>query len=225
MSEYEPLLERVKQLKPYRVLDIGCGCGSFTSQLAPHCGQITAIEVSEQLVQRCRSGNDHPNVDYRCMDARELKFDADSFDLVVVRATLHHIFEWQKALDEIIRVSRSEVLIEEPLDDPRSDAKRRTMKAQELFLALQAEVGYPLFKYVTPELLSARLCDRGMRFAVEIVRSDKLVAFDYFFEPWEHFASQSRRRDYWPARLAEFRAEMAEDQLCETDTVFVSARK
>ncbi|MCX6831627.1 MAG: class I SAM-dependent methyltransferase [candidate division Zixibacteria bacterium] len=225
MTDFDPLLHRVERLKPDNVLDIGCGCGSFTIELAPHCKRITAIDISEPLLERCRKEHDRPNIAYRCMDGRQLDFPANHFDLVLARASLHHVRDWQGVVDEMLRVAAGGILIEEPLDDPRSDAKRNTMQAQRLFLELHSEVGYPHYAYVTPDDLTSYLKKKGVRIECEITRFDEPVKFDYFFEPWEFFADKSARKEYWLQRLGDYRRELGDGQLCENDILFVAASK
>ncbi|TFH64539.1 MAG: class I SAM-dependent methyltransferase [Candidatus Zixiibacteriota bacterium] len=225
MTDFDPLLRRVELLKPDHVLDIGCGCGSFTIELAPHCRQITAIDISEPLLERCRKDHDRPNIAYRCMDGGQLDFPADHFDLVIARASLHHVRDWQGVVNEMLRVAASGILIEEPLDDPRSDAKRNMMQAQQLFLELHSEVGYPHYAYVTPDELSNHLRKKGVRIECEVTRFDESVTFDDFFEPWEVFADKSARKEYWLQRLNDFRRELGDGELCESDILFVAANK
>ncbi len=223
MTDFDPLLHRVERLKPDNVLDIGCGCGSFTIELAPHCRQITAIDISEPLLERCRKERDRPNITYRCMDGGQLDFPADCFDLVLACASLHHVRDWQGVVDEMLRVAASVILIEEPLDDPRSDAKRNTMQAQRLFLELHSEVGYLHHAYVTPAELTNHLNTKGVHIECEIARLDEPVKFDDFFEPWVFFADKSARKEYWLQRLADYRRELGDGQFCENDILFVAA--
>lgn len=225
MTDQSPALRRIQLLKPDTLLDIGCGCGAFTIELSPHCRQITAIDISEALLERCRRENCRPNITYRYMNGQDLDFPDGSFDLVVVRASLHHELQWRQVLDEMLRVTKKEILIEEPFDDPRSDSKRNTMRAQSLFLELQAEVGYPHYEYRTPDELIIHLGERGVQPECEMVKSDKPVTFDYFFEPWEFFANKSHRKDYWQQRLSHFRRELGDGQLCENDIIFIAGRK
>ena len=39
------------------------------------------------------------------MDGRKLNFNDNTFDIVIERATLHHSHNWEKVLEEMIRVS------------------------------------------------------------------------------------------------------------------------
>ena len=133
--------------------------------------------------------------------------------------------DWQGVVDEMLRVTASGILIEEPFDDPRSDAKRNTMQAQRLFLELHSEVGYSHYAYVTPDELTNYLKKEGVRIECEVIRSDEPVKFDDFFEPWEYFADKSARKEFWLQRLSDFRRELGNRELCDNDILFVAASK
>jgi SAM-dependent methyltransferase len=225
MADRDLLLYRAKLLRAERALDVGCGCGALTVELAAYAAHVTAIDISETLLHRCRRDKHRDNIDYQLMDGRQVGFPNDSFDLVACRSTLHHILDWENALDEMVRVARADILIEEPFDDPRSDGKRNTMRAQRLFLALQAEVDYPHYEYLTPGALVDQFKRNNLKFESEILASDEPVSFETYFEPWEFFANKSKRKDHWMQRLADFRKELGEGELCRNDVVLVAAHK
>ena len=96
MEDRDPILERVASLNPKQLLDVGCGCGSFTVKLFQHCGRIIAIDPSQARIDQSKKENGKPNISYLCMDGRSLEYPDNSFDLVLERDTLHHVKEWQK---------------------------------------------------------------------------------------------------------------------------------
>jgi len=73
-----------------RVLDLGCGDGVLTKQLAALGCEVVGVDASEALVRRAR---EHA-VDARVMDGQALDFDAE-FDAVFSNAALH----WMKQAD------------------------------------------------------------------------------------------------------------------------------
>jgi hypothetical protein len=58
------------------------------------------------------------------MDARRMGFLTLAFPIAPRASQPHHIADWELALDEMFRVSSTYVLLEEPVDDPRSEEKR-----------------------------------------------------------------------------------------------------
>jgi ubiquinone/menaquinone biosynthesis C-methylase UbiE len=225
MGSSGSLLSKVASLKPDSVLDVGCGCGSFTAQIATYCRKITAIDSSQPLIDRCKKENGKPNIIYVRMDGRQLQFDDNSFELVLERATLHHVREWQKVLDEMIRVSSKHVLVEEPLDDPRSVEKKNSMLGRQLYLEIQGEVGYPHYNYIPLDSLTGYFRERSIPIEMEVIKSDEPVDFDKFFSSFGDFAEKSNRKQYWLDRLESLRQELGGKMLCEEDIVFISALK
>lgn len=221
----DKILEKVTLLKPDKVLDLGCGCGGFTVKLSPHCREITAIDSSQALIDRCKKENSRPNISYVCMDGRNIRYPENSFDLVVERMALHHIREWEKALGEVIRVSSKHILIEEPIDDPRTEEKRNAARARELLLTLQNEVGYSHYEYLPADTLIEYFRKKEMPVESEVIKSDKLVDFDHFFNSFDEFAEKSNRKEYWLDRLDSLRRELDGKRLCEEDIVFIAGRK
>jgi SAM-dependent methyltransferase len=225
MEKNEKILERVSLLKPKNVLDVGCGCGGFTVKLSPYCGKITAIDFSQELIDRCKKENPGPNITYLCMDGRDIHYPDGSFDLVMERSFLHHILEWEKALDEMIRVSSKYILIEEPIDDPRSEEKRNAIYAQKLYLELQREVGYSHYQYIRIDSLIQYFKRRNIAIETEVIKSDEPIDFDDNFSSFGVFAEKSKRKEYWLKRLDSLKAELAGKKLCQEDCVFIQAIK
>jgi SAM-dependent methyltransferase len=225
MDSNATILERIPLIKPDNVLEIGCGCGSFTSQLAPYCGKITAIDLSKELIDRCCRENPKPNVTYVCMDARNVGYPDAGFDLVCERDTLHHILEWERVLNEMVRLSSKHIWIEEPLDDPRNEAKRNAMQLQRFYLELQKEVGYSHHPHIDLSLLLGYFRDKRLDFETKITKSDQPVDFDQYVGTFGNFADKSKRKAYWYDRLERLRQGFKNKTLCEEDVVFISARK
>jgi ubiquinone/menaquinone biosynthesis C-methylase UbiE len=90
-----------------RVLDVGCGSGLQSVQLAPHADEVVGIDLSEALIRvaedRCRAC---PNARFQVGDACKLPFADHSFDLIVSYGdVLSHIVEgYEAAVAEMARV-------------------------------------------------------------------------------------------------------------------------
>jgi SAM-dependent methyltransferase len=217
--------EIVQALGPTAILDVGCGCGGhLTSALARHCARVVAVDVSAHM-SRWQEIARSSGVSFCCMDARALGFASDSIPLVLERASLHHVARWSEALAEMIRVSSGRILLQEPVDDQRSAAKRRTYEAQDLFLELQAEVGYSHHRHLSPEAMISAIKGRAVLIETRMERSDTPVAFDEFFESFHSFAARSEREGYWIEQLQELRYRLGGASLCEDDTLTILAAK
>jgi SAM-dependent methyltransferase len=217
------LKETLLSLPPQSALDVGCGCGAFARSVSPQCGRLVCIDSSVPLTSRWQAQDETTGTTFCCMDARRMGFSSSSFSLVFERASLHHMAEWEAALDEMLRVSSTYVLLEEPVDDPRSAAKRNTIQAQGLYLELQREVGYPHFRHFEPDVLLAAVASRGTILRSQILRCDHPVPVDEFFGSFARFVAQSDRPQFWQARLATFTDNLRGGALCDCDDLVILA--
>jgi SAM-dependent methyltransferase len=91
-------------LKPeMTVLELGCGTGYFTRELARSGADIVAIDVSPELLEIARTNCSAPNVRYEIQNAYALTYSNATFDSVVGSSVLHHL-EIEEAVREIYRV-------------------------------------------------------------------------------------------------------------------------
>jgi 2-polyprenyl-3-methyl-5-hydroxy-6-metoxy-1,4-benzoquinol methylase len=76
--------------KMSRALEIGCGKGLFTVELARRAAQVTAIDLSPKMIEAARS-RVPPHVELLLGDVTEHSFAEGAFDCAVSIATLHHL--------------------------------------------------------------------------------------------------------------------------------------
>jgi trans-aconitate 2-methyltransferase len=109
-----PQLEWAKELIPKlkltgneALLDVGCGDGRITAQIAsclPN-GCVIGIDSSEEMINLARRKfpkATFPNVSFQVMDARKLNFH-DQFDRVFSNAALHWIIDHRPVLEGVRR--------------------------------------------------------------------------------------------------------------------------
>jgi ubiquinone/menaquinone biosynthesis C-methylase UbiE len=99
---------RVKMLSNHlragmSVLELGCGTGYFTRELAHSEAHIVAIDVSPELLEIARADCSAANVSYEIQNACAMSYRDAVFDSVVGSSVLHHL-DIKEALREIYRV-------------------------------------------------------------------------------------------------------------------------
>lgn len=88
-----------------RVLDLGCGGGTFAAALQEAGATVAAGDVARAAVDRARAA--HPQLDVRRLDEdRELPWAQDAFDVVWLGEVLEHVVDTVLLLAEIRRVLR-----------------------------------------------------------------------------------------------------------------------
>ncbi|MBT2487298.1 class I SAM-dependent methyltransferase [Streptomyces sp. ISL-96] len=93
------------------VLDVGCGPGTITADLAALVapGRVTAVDAAEDVVVRARevaAERGLANVEFAVADVHALDFPDDSFDVVHAHQVLQHVGDPVRALREMRRVCR-----------------------------------------------------------------------------------------------------------------------
>ena len=219
------LEETVRSLHPTSLLEIGCGYGRhLTSSLTNFCDRVVATDIAP-YESRWQEITPTSPIRFLRMDATALGFPDNSFPLVLGRDTLHHISRWPEVLSEMVRVSSHYMLLEEPVDDLRSAAKQRTHKAQELFLQLQAEIGYSHYRHLGADELLSTIQEQACLINFHMNRRDTSVTFDEFFHDFSVFAAKSQREDYWLGQLQDLRSRFDGAPLCKADRMTVLASK
>ena len=95
-------LQRICDLAPKTLLDVGCGRGEFAAALEEAGIGVTAVDESERMVALTAGRG----VQARQADVRALTFAHGAFDLVVANYVLYHVPDIRGALTEIARVLR-----------------------------------------------------------------------------------------------------------------------
>ena len=86
-----------------RVLEVGCGIGYLTRELAKTQAEITAIDISSDLIRLASSEVNASNVVFEIENAYRTNFSENEFDTIIGSSVLHHL-EVDKALNEFYRI-------------------------------------------------------------------------------------------------------------------------
>ena len=86
-----------------RALDLGCGDGLFTEELARTGAAATGADVAQAALDRARAR--HPQLDFRLAQIDgPLPFDDGSFDVVWASEVIEHVADTAQWLSEVRRV-------------------------------------------------------------------------------------------------------------------------
>lgn len=85
-----------------RVLDVGCGDGKITAEIAARLprGSVLGVDPSHDMIAYATRTHGAPNLAFEIGDARTLPY-RDAFDLVVSFNALHWVHEQEQALRAI----------------------------------------------------------------------------------------------------------------------------
>src|SRR4051794_17854646 len=99
---------RFERFAGERVLEIGVGLGTDHLQFARAGAQTTGVDLTPRCIEltRRRFEQEGLSSDLRIMDAENLAFDDDSFDVVYSFGVLHHIPSTERAFAQVRRVLR-----------------------------------------------------------------------------------------------------------------------
>jgi trans-aconitate methyltransferase len=81
-----------------RILDLGCGTGHLTAQIADTGARVVGIDRSAEMIASARAA--YPNLKFEAADATKLPF-REEFDAVFSNATLHWIHEPMRVIQGI----------------------------------------------------------------------------------------------------------------------------
>ncbi len=102
------LYAKVDLKNKQQILDIGCGTGAITLDIALSTnGQVVGIDIDEVKLQEARRNlADVPNVKIMDGNALSMPFENETFDLVVFNIVLTYIRGQQRAIKEMARVTK-----------------------------------------------------------------------------------------------------------------------
>jgi trans-aconitate methyltransferase len=102
LSWARELIARLHLRGDERVLDVGCGDGKITAEIAravPH-GSVVGVDASAEMIAfawKTFPAKKNPNLKFQIMDARKIKF-ARQFDLFFSNAALHWVDDHESIL-------------------------------------------------------------------------------------------------------------------------------
>lgn len=104
--EKEPIYDFLEPAAGEQILDVGCGTGNFSLELAQRGVKVTGVDISEPMLARARQKAAEAGLSIHFLqgDVHELPFAANSFDKVVSVTALEFASDLKTALAECYRV-------------------------------------------------------------------------------------------------------------------------
>ena len=93
-----------------KILDVGCGPGFFSVILASLGHEVVGIDLTESMIEKAGEIADmlDYNIDFKVMNAQELNFDDEEFDVVISRNLTWTLPDIEKAYKEWYRVLKKD---------------------------------------------------------------------------------------------------------------------
>ena len=106
---YEKIDEFMDDIPRGTILDVGCGAGHHSKDLAKMGFDVTAIDISVNGLLQGQKIAESTGVDINFMlaDSENLPFPDNAFDVVFCSLILHHFPQKERVLSEIARVCKS----------------------------------------------------------------------------------------------------------------------
>lgn len=98
------ILSFLKDTQHKRVLDVGCGGGFLSNELALAGFKVTGVDLSPESLKVARAYDKTNSVKYEVADAFHLLYDDESFDVVTAMDFLEHVEDPKGVVKEFSRV-------------------------------------------------------------------------------------------------------------------------
>ena len=89
------------------VLEMGCGTGIVTVEIAPNVREMTGIDISPKMIAKAQEKarrQNLKNVTFKVLDASELPFPDHAFDVILLPNLLHLVPQPEKVIKESRRL-------------------------------------------------------------------------------------------------------------------------
>ncbi|KEK23705.1 class I SAM-dependent methyltransferase [Bacillus gaemokensis] len=112
-TSWREMLQNIIDIKGKNVIDIGCGGGIYTKELAlMGANNVVGFDFSKEMLQAAKENcNTFKNISFIHGDAHHTTFANETFDIVISRAVIHHLQDTPKFLKEASRILKKNGLL------------------------------------------------------------------------------------------------------------------
>lgn len=143
---YAQIVRRIKKKlsRDMTVLELACGTGLLSIQLAESVKFLEATDFSEEMISQAKAKTHSSRLHFSVQDATALPYAPEAFDAVVISNALHIMPYPEKALSEIKRVLKKDGILIAPTFTAGSLLGKIRIRIMELS-------GFKVFHKWTPE--------------------------------------------------------------------------
>jgi 2-polyprenyl-3-methyl-5-hydroxy-6-metoxy-1,4-benzoquinol methylase len=108
--EISTVLRHLKLKDYHHVLDIGCGVGRLTLEIAPRVQWVFATDISPRCVEQLKFHMDErnlKNITTKCSDINKLMLEANTFDRATAVEIIQHLPKAENRIDAVERIYQS----------------------------------------------------------------------------------------------------------------------
>jgi 2-polyprenyl-3-methyl-5-hydroxy-6-metoxy-1,4-benzoquinol methylase len=104
IHRYETVIKRLQGTE--YVLDIACGTGFGSDLLAEKASRVIGGDIDAHTIEKNKSIWNRTNLDFQKLDATQLPFEEDTFDVLISFETIEHSTQYEAMLSEFKRVTK-----------------------------------------------------------------------------------------------------------------------
>ncbi len=104
--EKDRVLSLLGDVNNKKILDVGAGTGRLASRLVKLGAEVTALDVSEEMLKRIKIKT-KTKIEIMVGEAENLSFSDESFDIIIATFLIVHLKDLRRFFDEVYRVLKS----------------------------------------------------------------------------------------------------------------------
>lgn len=86
------------------LLNVGGSAGIIDEHLSKYFNQVTGIDIDQEAIEYATQNFIKPNLKFELADAMHMKYESDSFDVVICSQVYEHVPDAKTLMSEIFRV-------------------------------------------------------------------------------------------------------------------------
>lgn len=167
------LLEELGPTPGARALEVGCGPGTWTREVAPRVGALTALDIAPQMLAQARAYVHTPNVRFVQGDVAQFPLATEGpYDAIFSVRVLEYLEDWKpvvgQLLDAVAPGGRIVIITKTPLSVYRGTGRERALgqlirRVERRVRGVPAPERHPFWqRYIPPTALAQLYAAHGL---------------------------------------------------------------